>query len=128
MTGIQLSVVEAAEEALKKAMLSSQVEELDQLLADELLFTNHLGIVLTKADDLQAHREGWVKIEQLELSETQVILRSSTAVVSVKTHIVGSFMGQPSDALLRFTRVWELREEGGLQVVVGHSCLVSETA
>jgi hypothetical protein len=39
-------------------MLRSDVVVLDELLAPELIFTNHLGRVLGKEDDLAAHRSG----------------------------------------------------------------------
>jgi hypothetical protein len=42
------------------------------LLSPELIFTNHLGQVLGKADDLAAHRSGLLRIEELRPSEQQV--------------------------------------------------------
>lgn len=54
--------IETCEERLRQAMLHSDVSTLDELLADDLLFTNHLGQLMTKQDDLKAHRTGMVKI------------------------------------------------------------------
>ena len=54
-----------AEEQLRMAMLNADVNILDKLLADDLVFTNHLGQVLGKQDDLAAHQSGKFKIEVL---------------------------------------------------------------
>jgi len=42
------------EERFRTAMLSSDVNVLNELLAPELIFTNHLGQLLGKEDDLAA--------------------------------------------------------------------------
>lgn len=44
-----------AEERLRLAMMDSDVAQLTLLLADDLLFTNHLGHLLSKQADLAAH-------------------------------------------------------------------------
>ncbi|MEK4487017.1 nuclear transport factor 2 family protein [Psychrobacillus sp. FSL H8-0484] len=36
------------EEMLRKAMLSSNLKTLDQLIHDDLIFVNHFGQILTK--------------------------------------------------------------------------------
>ncbi|HER2162638.1 TPA: nuclear transport factor 2 family protein [Streptococcus pyogenes] len=46
------------EELLRSAMLSSNVELLDELIADDLSFVNHFGQILTKEADIEAHRTG----------------------------------------------------------------------
>jgi hypothetical protein len=68
------SQIRAAEEQLRIAMLRSDVSVLDALLAPELLFTNHLGQVLSKVDDLAAHRSGRLKVQELIPSEQQVLI------------------------------------------------------
>ncbi len=51
---IETQILEA-EEQLRQAMLASDVNALDDLLSPELIFTNHLGQVMGKQDDLAAH-------------------------------------------------------------------------
>jgi hypothetical protein len=65
---LQVQIVEV-EDQLKTAMLSSDVAALDELLAPNLIFTNHLGQLLGKNDDLAAYRSGVLKIAELEPSE-----------------------------------------------------------
>ena len=114
----------SAEEQLKLAMLKSDVDTLDVLLAPDLMFTNHLGQVLSKQDDLAAHQSGALTIDVLEPSEQQIIWKESVAIVSVRVHLAGSYEGTPSDHDFRFTRVWSRSPNGHWQIIAGHSSIV----
>ncbi|MFZ0273541.1 MAG: nuclear transport factor 2 family protein [Acidobacteriaceae bacterium] len=110
-----------AEERLRSAMLRSDVVVLDELLAPELIFTNHLGRVLGKEDDLAAHRSGVLKVRELNLSEQVVLVVGDVAVVSVRTQLAGTYDGNPANGDFRFTRVWALSRERTLRVVAVHA-------
>ena len=114
-----------AEERLRQAMLGSDVAALDELLGPELVFTNHLGQVLGKADDLDAHRSGIVKIDELELSDQRVIGQGNVAVVSVQVRLSGSYAGARAEGLFRFTRVWAQGTDGAWRVIAGHSTIIA---
>ncbi len=120
---IEAQILEA-EERLGLAMLDSDVKVLDELLAPELIFTNHLGQVLGKQDDLAAHRSGKFKIEVLTPSDRHIQLKGNVAIVSVKVHLIGSYDGAGFDNDLRFTRVWNLASNQNWQLVAAHSSLV----
>lgn len=49
-SALKKDIVEA-EESLKLAMISSDIEILNQLLSEHLIFTNHLGQIISKNDD-----------------------------------------------------------------------------
>jgi ketosteroid isomerase-like protein len=97
----------ALEDQLKTAMMSSDTVVLDKLLDDDLIFTNHLGQIMSKNDDLEAHRTGFVKINSIEHSEWQIKLKENIAIVSVLSRIHGEFGGEESNVALRFTRIWQ---------------------
>jgi hypothetical protein len=78
-----------AEDQLRTAMLSSDVDALDKFLAPGLLFTNHLGQLLGKEDDLASHRSGLLKVSELKQSEQYVRIDGQAAIVSVRNAIVG---------------------------------------
>ena len=59
------SVIAELEGRLREAMLASDVDVLDTLLADDLTFVDATGKVWSKADDLNAHRYGIQRIERL---------------------------------------------------------------
>nr|WP_256385733.1 nuclear transport factor 2 family protein [Hahella sp. CCB-MM4] len=114
------------EEQLRRAMIDSDLSTLDQLLADDLIFTNHLGQVMSKQDDLEAHRTGFVNIHSIVQSVQITRSQEEMAIVSVHSHICGEFGGMPSDVSLRFTRIWQRRNHQQWQVVAAHSTLVQE--
>ena len=117
--------INEAESQLRQAMLESDVKVLDSLLDDKLVFTNHLGVTMGKEDDLEAHQQKVVQLKHLTLSDLQiqVLPPGTTGVVTVAAHIVGSFLGDPFEDTLRFTRIWQ-KEDDGWKVVAAHSSLV----
>ena len=119
------SQIAELEERLRKAMLSSDVAELDVLIAPELLFTNYLGQLVSKQQDLDIHQSGSLKFTELTPSDQRIQLYEGFSVVSVQMHLQGSFGGTPMDEHIRFTRVWSISSAGFLQIVVGHASVVS---
>lgn len=75
--------VEKMEDRLRQALLNGDVAELDQLLSDELMFTDHNGQRISKEGDLEAHRSGKLKIEDIVLGEQEIKIFKDTAIVSV---------------------------------------------
>ncbi len=115
------------EEQLRMSMINSDLSALDQLLADDLIFTNHLGHVMSKQDDLEAHRTGFVKIQSIDQSEQVIKTGKEMAIVSVVSRICGEFGGMPSDVSFRFTRIWQKINSNQWKVVAAHSTLVQES-
>ena len=109
----------ACEAALRQAQLAGDVAALDRLLDDTLMFTGPDGAVYGKADDLDAHRQGWVRISRLEPSEERIQRFGSLAVVSVRMEMAGTFKGAAFAGPFRYTRGWR---EGphGWRIVAGH--------
>jgi hypothetical protein len=117
------AIVEA-EERLRQAMLKSDVTVLDELIAPELIFTNHFGQLVTKQDDLAVHRSGALRLNALVPSEQHIQIHNGFAVVSVLMHLVGSYETTPIDLSIRYTRVWTVRSNGSTQIVAGHAGIV----
>ncbi len=113
-----------AEERLRLAMLASDVSTLNQLLAPELIFTNHFGKLLRKQDDLAAHESGVIKLNELKPSEQHIQLNGEVAIVSVRMQLSGSYDGSPANGDFRFTRVWAVSYSGTWHVVAAHACIV----
>lgn len=116
--------VQRSEARLCKAMLESDLEELDALLADELVFTNHLGRTVSKQADLEAHRNGTLELESVATSDQNVITLEDAAVVTMLMSIAGRYDGSAFAADLRFTRVWRRLASGQWQVIAAHSTAV----
>jgi hypothetical protein len=123
---LQPQIIEL-EEQLRQAMLHSNVAELDNLIAPELLFTNHLGQIFSKQEDLDAHRSGKFKFAEITPSNRQIQLNPGFTVVSVLMHIVGSYDGTPVEQDIRFTRVWAISTADSIQIIAGHTSAISPT-
>jgi len=117
--------IEECEEALKKAMLKSDVPALDKLLADNLIFINHLGQLITKQDDIEAHKTGILNINKITLTDKAIRIYASVAVVTIKAHIIGNFNGEKSDNYFRFTRIWNRNLNKKWRVISAHSSILN---
>ncbi|MFP2959872.1 nuclear transport factor 2 family protein [Myxococcus sp. 1LA] len=111
--------IQAAEEALRRAMLSSDVAALDALLSDDLLFVNHAGQLFDKEADLAPHRSGALRLTRLDIREQQMRYLSAGAVVIVRASLSGEFQGARFEGDFRYTRVWQLVDDAP-QVITAH--------
>ena len=109
----------ACEAALRRAQLAGDVEELDRLVDDALVFTGPNGAVYGKKDDLDAHRRGLVRITRLDASEERIQRFGHIAVVSVRMEMSGTFEGSDFAGPFRYTRVWRAQADGW-RIVAGH--------
>lgn len=114
----------AREAALYRAQLASDVDALDRILDDCLMFTSFDGSLVTKNDDLSLHRSGRLRITRMEPIESSMVHLGETSVVSAKMDASPVLDGSPMNAVLRYTRVWHKRS-GEWRVVAGHMSTVS---
>lgn len=120
MTEFDESAIVDVEERLRRAMLASDVDALDALISADLIFTDHLGRVFGKEEDLAAHRSRMLRFHALDPAELRIAMHGGLAVVSVRMAVAGSYGGAEFAAKLRFTRVWRRAPSGGWQVIAGH--------
>lgn len=113
--------IAALEIRLIEAMKTSNVAVLEALLADNLIFTNHNGHLITKQDDLETHRSGNLEIYSIDTSAQIIeVLDDNTAIVSVVKDLSSDYDGHISVGIFRFTRVWH-KKDGQWQIVAAHS-------
>src|SRR6478736_7423106 len=104
------------EEMLRSAMLSNNVELLEELLSDELIFVNHLGQWVSKEQDINAHRSKSLDIAGIEVLEQEIKLFQELAVTVTKIALNGSLAtGESIGGEYSYTRVWK-DVEGKLKV------------
>jgi ketosteroid isomerase-like protein len=113
------------EESLRLAMLNGDVAILDQLICADIIFTNHLGQLFTKEDDLALHRSGVLKFVSMQLLEQHIKIQQNTAVVSARMLLSGTYADAPFDGDLRYTRVWQQRDTGNWHIIAGHISAIS---
>jgi ketosteroid isomerase-like protein len=124
-SSLQAQIVDV-EDQLRTAMLHSDVAALNELLAADLIFTNHLGQLLGKDDDLAAYRSDVLKVASLEPSELHIRALGDVAVVSVRMQLSGTYGGTPANGDFRFTRVWSRTQQDRWQVVAAHAGLIAQ--
>jgi ketosteroid isomerase-like protein len=117
---MESTTIENLEEKLRQAMLASDVAVLDELIADDLVWTMHTGSVSSKQDDLEAHRSGNFRFTKLEISDRQIHPFSSDCVViTLKAEMAGIHSDQAFSEAYRFTRVW-MKRQNCWQIIAGH--------
>ncbi|NQD70962.1 nuclear transport factor 2 family protein [Sphingobacterium shayense] len=104
------------EEQLVAAIQESDLKILDLLLHDDLIFVNHMGMVLSKTEDLAPHISGDLKITGLIASDQRLHQFGDTSTVVVTKDIKGVYLSQPFESRVKFTRVWKLFN-GGWKVI-----------
>ncbi|SUJ21049.1 Uncharacterised protein [Sphingobacterium spiritivorum] len=109
------------ENQLREAMQKSDIEILDQLLHDDLLFVLPGGEVITKQMDLETHRSGNLVLEKITSSIYSVKQVGENVVVTLSTNIKGKMQEQYFEGNFRYLRVWKMFD-GQLKVIAG-SCV-----
>lgn len=112
--------IEAMEDRLKQAVISSNVYALDELLADDVVFIDPSGRRLTKAEDIEVYRRGLVSVGQYEVVDREVRSFGEVAIVHSIITISGRALGTPFDGQYHYTRVWSIRA-GRWQVVAAQA-------
>jgi ketosteroid isomerase-like protein len=111
--------IETLEEKLRQAMLDSNVEMLDELIADDLVFTTPNGLIANKQMDLEAHRSGMQKFTKLEVFDRQIHDYNTFVVVTLKAELTGTTNEQSFAGTFCYTSIWQQRQDRW-QVVAGH--------
>lgn len=124
MNDANLDAVVELEERLERAMRTSDVLVLDELLADDLLFTNHQGLVVTKQQDLEVHRSGLLKLDSISASDRSIRQLGNVAIVAVRVQLAGRYANDHFEGTFRYTRVWALRGERW-RIVAAHASMVA---
>lgn len=116
--------IEKLEEELRLAMLFSDVEKLDLLIADELRFIAPNGAVVTKQMDLDIHKSGQQKMSKLTPSERQIKVFDNCASVTVKMEVECMVGETRVSSDYRYTRTWA-KINGLWQVIAGAVVAIS---
>jgi ketosteroid isomerase-like protein len=98
------------------ALLRGDTVALDQLYADEFVYTNPDGEIRNKAQQLAFTRSGDLKFESAQSSDVKVRVYGKTAVMTGRFNAKGTFKGENIDVRERYTAVW-VKKNGRWQLV-----------
>lgn len=113
------------EKILVRGIKTSDIDLLDKLLHDDLLFIAPNGQTVTKEMDLAAHRAGQMKVEELVISFEEIKIIGDNAVAVVVYHTKGTMLGNPIQGSFRYIRIWKQFSDG-LRVIGGSCFLVQQ--
>jgi ketosteroid isomerase-like protein len=113
----------ARESEFSEALLRGDWKALQQIEADDLIFTNADGSVTHKSDDVTNLRLGNFKFESIKMGDVTVQDFGDVAVVTGQLTEKVQYKTTDLSGLYRFTDVWVRRDEKW-QLVAGHETLV----
>ena len=99
-----------AELAVQKALLEGDVDALDHLLDDESEWTGTNGILLTKSEQIEAHRSGSQRLDHFATDRLRVRVIGELGITVVIATTSGSTPAGPFTERVRCTRSWRLAE------------------
>ena len=121
MNRISEQEVLETEKQLLEAMKKSDVEILNELLHDDLLFVLPTGEVITKEMDLETHKSGNLVLEEITSSIHSIKLIDENVVVTLSSRLKGKMLEQNFEGNFRYIRVWKIFDNQ-LKVIAG-SCV-----
>ncbi|KVL10168.1 nuclear transport factor 2 family protein [Burkholderia sp. MSMB1826] len=117
------TVIEPSETALRAAMLANDVDVLDTLLDDDLVFTVPTGQIISKEDDLAAHRAKLLRLDTLDVHEMHACAIDGMILTTTRATLTGRFDGTAFAGTFAYTRLWR-RSGANWRVIAGHASQV----
>lgn len=117
--------VRRAEEQLRLAVLSGDVTTLDGLLADDVTFVDFMGHIGDKAEDIERHSSGTLRLERLNFHDIELrVLDAKTVHAVLRVEADGNSHGARFAAAMRYSQLWRLGAKGW-QLSAAHSSLIA---
>ena len=121
MKQIEESEIIDLEEKLVEYIKRSDIEGLDKVLHDKLLFIAPNGAVVTKAMDIASHKAGDMVVNSLILKIEQISIIEDNAIAITIYDTSGTMLAQPIQGQFKYVRIWK-KFANGLKVI-GGSCI-----
>ena len=104
-------------EKYRTALLQRNTAALEKIWADDYIFVNASGEVLTKAQRLANAKSGATTLDSIKEEENITVrVYQNSAVATSRVTIKGQYSGQPTSGQYRSTHVW-IKGPGGWQLV-----------
>ncbi|MFO0737220.1 MAG: nuclear transport factor 2 family protein [Labilithrix sp.] len=114
------AAIKHAEDALRSAILAADVEALDRLIDDELVFLGPTGTLATKAEDLESYRSAAQRVTAHHPRDLEITLfGEDTAVATLVVALEGEFRGRRIAGDYRYLRTWRRGHDGRWRIIAG---------
>lgn len=108
------------EEQLLAAMKEGNVQKLDELIHEDLLFLLPDGQTITKEMDLANYESGDMVIASITATAEKLVVHDDTVVTISYSQIRGKYKSQEFEGRYKYLRIWKL-QDANWKVVAG-SC------
>jgi len=105
---IQEEQIIDCENRLLEAMKIGDIEVLDELLHDDLIFNIPTGQTITKAIDIENYRSGIMTVYDISTTDQIIKTIENNSIVAVTLHLKIKYADQLIDGKFRYLRVWGL--------------------
>lgn len=109
-----------------EALVRGDLAFLELTMADDYLYTNASGVVVTREEELTGFRSGETAFVSFAADEVQVHVYGKAAVVTARVKLKGRARGKDISGQYRYTRVWVLRR-GRWQIVASHFSAIAQS-
>jgi ketosteroid isomerase-like protein len=104
-------------EKYRTAILQRDIATLEKIWADDYVFVNAAGDVLTKTERLANVKSGATALDSINEEENVTVrVYQNSAVVTSRVTLKGQYSGQPISGEYRSTLVW-VKSPGGWRLV-----------
>jgi hypothetical protein len=110
--------IEKLEAQLAQAMLHNDIDMLDRLLSDDLVFSGPDGVIVSKAQDLALHEAGDIIFATYEIKELLIQSYDPIEIAHVKVKLAGNFRGEDFGGDFRYLRIY-LKKDEQWQIIGG---------
>jgi len=113
-----------SEKQLIDAMLKADVQKLGLLIHDSLIFSNYLGLLITKEQDLESYRSGDLRMKRILITDLQMQEYGDVVIVTTIKELQGHYQDQEFNGTFRFLRTWK-KVNDSWQIIAGSSVALS---
>jgi ketosteroid isomerase-like protein len=111
------------EEQLLEAIKASNIDALEALLHDNLIFNIPTGQTITKSIDIENYKSGIMTVSEMVATDQIIKIVDEIATVAVTIHLKAKYANQMIDGKFRYLRVWK-RFDNSWKVIAGSGFLI----
>ena len=114
------TLIQSLEDRRHQAMFAGDVETLDRLLSDRLIYTHSSGRTDSKASYIRSIKEGALRYRKIEPQEPDVEIYADTALVADRASLDVWISGARRSVTICYLSVW-IKDGNGWQLVAFQS-------
>lgn len=111
------------ENRLYQAIIGGNIDTLEKLLHNDLLFIIPSGELITKEIDLKTYRDGALKVDEIIPKIETLNIIDDVAVIVLLMELKGNYNTEPFQAKYRYIRFWKQFKDG-IKVIGGSGIAV----